>query len=436
MEHSTPHTKQSHKKLRWMRLDNAAKIYPASRNSNWCNIFRLSATLHDPVDPAVMEQALEVTVPRFPSICARLRRGLFWYYLEQIPHAPKLSQEGSYPLIPMSKKEVQTCAFRVIVYENRVAVEFFHSLTDGTGGMIFLKSLLAEYLQQRYGITVPNEKGVLDRQDHPTEEELEDSFLKYAGPVTASRRESNAWHLSGSLEPDGYRNLTCFKVKTRDILDAAHAHGVSLNTYLAAAMMAALLALQKEKVPFRYFRRPIKVQLPVNLRRMFPSQSLRNFALYTNPEVDPRLGYYTFDELCKLVHHHMGAEVTPKKMGTQIAANVVNERNPLVRAMPLFLKNIALKIAFLAVGERKICLSLSNLGAVTLPEEMMPYLARMDFILAPQSSAPHNCGAISFKDTLYINFIRSIREPELESHFFRVLQQQGLQLTVESNQRI
>ena len=71
------------KKLRWMRLDNAAKIYPAARRNNWSNVFRLSFTLKEEVDPEVLQQALEVTVKRFPSIAARLRRGLFWYYLDR-----------------------------------------------------------------------------------------------------------------------------------------------------------------------------------------------------------------------------------------------------------------------------------------------------------------------------------------------------------------
>ena len=129
-------------------------------------------------------------------------------------------------------------------------------------------------------------------------------------------------------------------------------------------------------------------------------------------------------------------EATPQQMRARIAANVVNEQSLLVRAMPLFLKNIALKIAFKAVGERKICLSLSNLGNVKLPEAMRPYVQRMDFILAPQSSAPHNCGALSYDGTLYINFIRNIQEPELEAHFCRILQEHGLRVTVESNKRI
>ena len=421
------------KKLRWLKLDNAAKIYPASRNNNWSNIFRLSATLKEPVDIEVLSSALDITARRFPSICARLRKGLFWYYLEQLPEAPGISQEGSFPLMPMSRRDVRNCALRVIVYGKRIAVEFFHSLTDGTGGMVFLKTLLAEYLQQKYGTPIHAGDGILGRLEEPTPEELEDSFPKYAGPYGASRRESNAFRLSGTPEPDGYRNLTCFHLDTQQALDAAHAQGVSLTSFLTAAMLQAILDLQRLKVPHRQFRKPVKVQVPVNLRALFPSKSLRNFALYTNPEVNPRLGDYTFSEICKLVHHHMGMNVTAKQMSTQIAANVQSEYSPFVRLMPLFLKNIALKIAFLVVGERKICLSLSNLGNVKLPPEMAKHIDRMDFILAPQASAPHNCGVLSYDGKLYINLIRNIRESELEAHFYQVLRQQGLQVLVESN---
>ena len=136
-------------KLRWMPLDNAAKIYPAAARKSWSNMFRLSATLTEAVDVEILQSALDVTVRRFPSIAARLRRGVFWYYLQQLAKAPQVMDEHSYPLTRMSRQEMRRCAFRVIVYKKRIAVEFFHSVTDGTGGMIFLKTLLAEYLQQR-----------------------------------------------------------------------------------------------------------------------------------------------------------------------------------------------------------------------------------------------------------------------------------------------
>ncbi len=420
-------------KLQWMRLDNAAKIYPAARSQNWSNVFRLSATLQEPIDRDVMQSALDVTVRRFPSIAARLRRGTFWYYLQQLQKAPPLRQESNHPLTRMSRQEARQCALRVIVYENRVAVEFFHSLTDGTGGLIFLKTLLAEYLLQRYGVSAPAEQGVLGRLEEPSPAELEDSFLKYAGPVAASRKEDTAWHVAGTPEPDGYLNLTCFTLPVKNVLALSHSYGVSLTAFLCAVMMMALQELQQERVPFVKHRKPIKVLLPVNLRSIFPSRSLRNFALYTTPQIDPRLGEYELGEVCKIVHHWMGMDITPRQMSRKIATNVNSETSLPIKLMPLFIKNIAMKAVFLTVGERKSCLTISNLGNVKLPEEMKPYIKRMDFILGPQARAPYNCGVLSWGDTLYLNFIRNTKEPDLEMAFFRQLQKLNLPVAVQSN---
>ena len=426
-------TLSEERKLRWMPLDNAAKIYPAARNQNWSNVFRLSATLKEPVDVPVLQSALDVTMRRFPSIAARLRRGVFWYYLQQLEKAPDIQQEISYPLRRMSKREVRKCALRVIVYDCRIAVEIFHSLTDGAGAMIFLKSLLAEYLQQKHGIRIPAEHGVLGRLEEPSRAELEDSFQKYAGRVQASRKENDSWRLHGTPEPDGFLHLTCFQVPVKAALEKAHAYGVSLTVFLCAAMMKAIQDMQLQRQPDSRWRKPIRVLLPVNLRAIFPSQSLRNFALYTTPEIDPRLGEFTFPEICKAIYHRMGLDVNPKQMSTKIATNVASERLLAVKLMPLFVKNIVMKAVFNAVGERKSCLSLSNLGKVTLPDEMLPYVERMDFILGVQATAPHNCGVLSFGDTLYINFIRNVRESELEARFYGVLRDLGLPVQVESN---
>ena len=421
------------RKLLWMRLDNAAKIYPAARNQNWSSTFRLSATLTEDVDAAVLQSALEATVPRFPSIAARLRRGLFWYYLQQLSRVPRIREESSYPLTHMSRDEVRQCAFRVIVWKNRIAVEFFHSLTDGNGALVFLKTLVAEYLEQKYGISVPAEHGVLDRREAPDPAELEDSFQKHVGNVAASRRSSDAWHLYGTPEPDGFLHVTCLRLPVEQALKKAHEYGVSLTVYLSAVLMQALQDMQEIQEPEVRHRKPIKVLIPVNLRKLFPRRPLRNFAFYTIPEIDPRLGRYSFPEICDAVRHRMGLEVNAKIMSTNIAANVGNERMLVVKLMPLFIKNIVMKAVFNAVGERKSCLSLSNLGAVRLPDAMMPYVRRMDFILGVQATQPNNCSALSFGDTLYVNFIRNTRESGLEYHFFRVLQSHGLSVIAESN---
>ena len=421
--------------LRWMRLDNAAKIYPAAKRRNWNNFFRLSATLTEPVDTEVLRRALDVTVRRFPSIAVRLRRGAFWYYLEEIPKAPPIQPEKSCPLAHAPFHEVRQCAFRVLVYHQRIAVEFFHALTDGTGALIFLKSLLAEYLSQKYGLAIPAEKGVLGRLEEPSAEEVEDSFARYAGDVKLSRRESTAYHLSGTPEPDGYKDLVTMMIPAEKLRDCAKGFGISVTELLCAAMMQAILDIQAKDVPRRAARKPVKVLLPVNLRTLFPSATLRNFASYITPEIDPRMGDCSFDELCRLVHHKMGMENNRRTMRAKFAANVASERSPVLRVMPLFIKNIAMKAVFDTVGECKSCLCLSNLGRVELPEVMAPYVTRMDFIIGVQARAPHNCGVITWNGTAYINCIRNIREPALELAFYRVLHCLGLPVKVESNTR-
>ena len=425
--------KKPTKPLKWVRLDNAAKIYPAAKSRNWTNVFRLSVTLKEPVDVQVLQTALAATAPRFPSICARLRRGMFWYYLQQLPQSPPIREESSYPLTRMHREELRSSSIRVVVYKNRIALEVFHALTDGNGAMVFLKSLLAEYLEQKHHLTIPAESGVLDRSAPPLEEELEDSFLKHAGSVCASRKGNDSWQVSGTPEQKDFLNVTCLRLPVEAVRQKAHAYNVSITTFLGAAMLQALQELQAERVPFRQFRKPIKLLIPINLRPMFGSRTLRNFVLYSTPEIQPKLGRYTFEEICRIVHHQMGLDNNPKHMSTMIATNVVSEQIMVVKLMPLFIKNMVMKAVYAAVGERKTCLSMSNLGMVTLPKAMEPYVERLDFILGVQATTPYNCGVVSFGDTINVNFIRKIREPLLEARFYQVLRDMGIPVLAESN---
>ncbi len=423
------------KKLRWMRLDNAAKIYPAIKRRQWNNFFRLSVTLDEPIDRAVLQSALDITVRRFPSIAVRLRRGAFWYYLEEIPKAPLVLAEKPYPLVRTPFDDVRKCAFRVIAYENRIAAEFYHAITDGNGGLVFLKTLAAEYLQQKHGISIPSGGDILDRLEQPKEEELEDSFQKNSGKIEASRKESNAYHFRGTQEYDGYCTNTTFLLNAPLISAEAKKRGVSVTVFLTAALMSATLKDQAASIRNPYRRRNVKVLIPVNLRKIFPSCTLRNFVLYAIPEVEARLGEYSFDELCRIVHHQLGLTVTEKEMRKRIAVNVNVERLTILKLAPLFLKNLVMRTVFNLVGERKSCFSFSNLGIMKLPEPMRGHVRRMDFVLGVQARAPYNIGSLTCGDTLYVNFIRNIKEPLLERCFYQVLHELGLPVKVESNQR-
>ncbi|MBQ9069907.1 MAG: alpha/beta hydrolase fold domain-containing protein [Clostridia bacterium] len=423
------------KKLRWMGLDNAAKIFPAARSRNWSNVFRLSATFFESIDREVMQTALDVTVRRFPSIAVRVKTGVFWYYLEEIPKTPEILDEKPYPLARMPFRDIRKCAFRVLIYDKRIAVEFFHALTDGNGGLVFLKTLVSEYIYQKYSVKVPTGDGILDRLEEPSEDEMEDSFVKYAGDVPASRADTNAYRVLGKREEDGFKTNTTFIIDSSEIVKEAKKYGVTVTAYIVSAFIVAMIRVQDKKVFRRKKHKPIKVLVPVNLRKMFPSKTLRNFILYATPGVDPRLGDYTFPEICEIVKNQMKLEITEKHMASMIATNVNSEKNPIIKVIPLFLKNVVMKLIFTAVGERKSCFSFSNLGVVNVPEEFLRYVERLDFVIGNQASAPYNTSALTYGGKMYLNVIRNISEPVFEPEIHAILDELGIAHTVESNTR-
>ena len=425
----------THKKLSWMALDNAAKIFPAARSRTWSNLFRISATLDEEIDRDALKVALDVTVRRFPSIAVSVKEGMFWYYLEEISSLPEILDEKPYPLARMTMRDLRKCAFRVLVYKNRIAVEFFHSLTDGNGGIIFVKTLTAEYLYQKYGIRVPVGNGILDRLEEPNPSELEDSFLKYAGEYPASRKDTDAYKIGGKREVDGFRTNTTFVVDPDFVKREAKARGVTVTVYMTAILIEAARRVQESRVsnPAKY--KPIKVCVPVNLRKMFRSQTMRNFVMYTTPGIDPKLGEYSFDDLCQIVAAQMKQQMTKRNMAAMIKTNVDSEKNRLLRVVPLFIKNFVMKMVFNAVGEKKTCFTFSNLGVVSVPSEYSDKVKRMDFVLGSQAMAPYNVSAVTYEGKMYLNVTRNAREPVLEREIYEVLRSKGVPHSVESNSR-
>ena len=415
----------------WMRLDNAALLFPAVRRRDWTNAFRVSATLKEPVEPELLQQAVDALLPRFPSMYVSLHRGLFWYYLQKLKRAPRVRQDGACPLIHMTGKELRECCLRVLYYENRIAVECFHALTDGSGGMVFLKTLTAQYLSLRHGISIPAVEGVLDPLETPHPAELEDSFTRTAGQVPLSRKEENSLHLGGRREEDGFLHLTIASVPEARLLELAHEYGCTVTAFLCAVMLQSILKLARLPQGGRW----AKVTVPVNLRKVLGGETLRNFALTVNVGVDPRLGSYTLKELTRAVQSQLETQVTAQQMAARVAANVQPSQNFLIKILPLPIKNFALRMVYRRVGECKGSINVSNLGKTKLPGEMAAYVRFLDFTIGPQATYANNCSVVSYGGVTRINLIRSTVEPRLERDFLTRLVELGLEVTVDSNER-
>lgn len=421
---------------RWLRLDNAGKIYPAARRRSWASVFRMSATLNEAVDVENLREAQKNVLRRLNTFSMRLKSGLFWYYLETNPNEPEIVMDDAYPCRHIDQKTNSGFNFRICYYENRIAVEIYHVLTDGTGGMTFLKTLVAEYLRLKHGVQIPYDDSILDCNAMAKPSESEDSFLKYARRIATSRKESNAYHIKGKKEEDGFLNLICGRVPVDIVMQKAKEKGVTLTTYLTSVLILAINDVQeRENKGSRRRLKPVKITVPVNLRRFMPSTTLRNFSTFINPGIDPRYGEYTFDEVLNAVHYFMGGELNEKSLNARFTGNVLSERNPFIRVMPLFVKNFVMKIIFNNFGDKKVSSTLSNLGKVTLPPVMEKYVERVEWMLGALSENPVACTLSTYKDTLYINMTRTIKEPKVEREFFTRLIKNGIPVKVESNQR-
>ena len=378
----------------WYRLDNAALIFPAVMRKNWNNVFRVSATLKEKVDPDILSRATEELLPRFPTIFVRLRTGFFWYYLETVAEAPKAEEDYAWPLTPMTRRKLKKCCIRILYWQNRIAVEFFHSVTDGTGGMTFVQNLAARYLALKEGIEIPAEGRILDPKETPKAEETRDCFQLCGAKASVSRAEANAYRLRGNPEEDLFRHIVTGVVPTGMLLEKAHEQGVTVTAYLSAVMAEAVLARQREdRKPGRW--RHIKITIPVNLRKTFGLETLRNFTLAVNIGFDPRLGKYSHEEICRLMYHQLAAETIPQRMAGRVSTNVELQRSLPLRLVPLPMKTLAMRLVYALSGESKGCLNISNMGVVTLPEVMTPYVDRFDFMIGVQYSYPNNCSVVS-----------------------------------------
>ena len=417
----------------WYRLDNAALIFPAIIRKNWNNVFRVAVTLKEPVDPEILSRAAADLKPRFPTIYVRLKSGFFWYYLETLQEAPRAEQDYAYPLTHMPRKQLKKCCVRILYYENRIAVEMFHSVTDGTGGMAFLQNLAARYLTLKYGAEIPAEKGIVDIGETPKAEETRDCFQLCGAPVRIGRAEATAYRLGGNPEEDHARHIVMGIVPTDVLKEKAHEQGVTVTAYLAAVLAEAVRDRQDmEHRPVRR-QKPVKITIPVNLRKTFGLDTMRNFALAVNIGFDPKLGEYSHGEICRLMYHQLAAEATPQRMAGRVTTNVALQRSMLIRLIPLPLKKMCMRIVYTLSGESKGCLNLSNMGQITLPEAMADYIERFEFVIGVQYSYPNNCSVVSWNGKTYISMIRGIQESELERLFFSRLVELGIPVEVESD---
>lgn len=414
----------------WMPLDNAAKIYPAIRTDELTAVFRLSVVLVERVKAKQFLEAIQALEGRFPYYKVILKTGVFWFYLEHKNQAIPVKPDLDVPCRSFPKHGLM---FRVLVKENRISVEFSHILTDASGGFEFLRSLLLVYLSY-CGVKFPEKQSFLHPEEIPDKEEYEDAYNHYFKKTVSPRMNlRSAFHLPFPLNKPPRLNVSIFEIAADALVKQSKLSGLSLTEYLISVYLfvlediyEALPALQQ-----RTRNKIVRIEVPVNLRKFYPTRSMRNFSVYVLPEIDLRLGHYTFEEITETVHLLMQLETNKKLIHKILSRNVGGERNLIVKRIPLFIKSFMLK-TFYSLGTGRYSGVVTNLGKVEFPPEVSRLIDRFIFIPPPPSKKlKANCGVVGFENNITLSFGNITTSDSLERRFKDFLKDRGITCKIE-----
>ena len=396
----------------WFRLDDAAKIYPLSMKHGQMSVFRLAAFLKEPVKPELLQIALHFTIQRFPGFATTVRKGFFWHYLDQTKRRYCIQPETDIPVRPLKIAASGSQSFRVLYYENRISVEFFHILTDATGGMCFLKTLLAEYLRL-LGTDCPCGDGILDVTRPPLAGENENAF-----PAADRRGKGSgltdraSLQLSGRLAPVRPCRILHFEMDAEKLREAARSRNATVTAYLLGLLfLAGRRATEAMGGSFN-------IQVPVNMRKFYPSPTLRNFSMYCGIRLDMEQ-VTTLDDILPEIQRQLTEKASREAMTEMIhsSTRLVNS----VRFVPLFIKAPIARVIYGFLGDKIFTNTLSNLGVVNLPPEMQSRVDHLEFLLGTLVTNRAGCALVTCGGKAVLTIAKQTADPSLEEALCRLL---------------
>lgn len=399
-------------------VDSISILFLSLMRREHTNSFRFSMTLREPVCPEILQSSVDSLWRRLPSVVACIKPGFQNYTLQQAQQPPKVLPDPGL-LKTMTREELETCAFRVYYRENTISIEVFHVLTDGGGAIMTLITLVSDYLQRKHGIQVPISQLRLDMEAPPAPEETEDSFLSLA--------EAKPWHLPSRFsylpprpeDTDWRTRSVQLRLETRQLLDAAHRHGVTLNTLLSAVLASCVMQMQLRRNPRKL--KPVRIMVPADLRKLFGSRTMRNFALYALPTMEPEHSNWDLSRLCQSFGEQIKSHFSREKLASMSSYNVRTQNGWYFRYLPWKMKAMLMRIGYRFFGESNSSLTLTNLGNIRLPEEIAPHVADMQLFMTPRAGVPYGCTVLSLDDHITITLSKFTDDTELEDLFFGAL---------------
>ena len=409
----------------WFPLDDAAKIYPVSMEHGVMSVFRLSVNLKEKVIPELLQMALTFTIKRFPSFATTLKKGVFWHYLDSTKRCFNIYEEKDVPCQALKVSHTGSQSFRTLYYNNRISIEFFHVLTDASGGMEFLKSLLSEYIRLT-GVIINSQNKILNINDNPDISEFVNEFANIEKTPNASGLyNKTATQMTGNLSKIKPCRILNFKMQADKLKEVAKKYNVTVSTYILSLMFIAC------KSACEIYDGEFAIQVPVNMRKFYTSRTLRNFSMYCGIRL-PISQIQDVESIKDEIVNQLTIKSSKEEMHKMLYATKRLIKN--IRLIPLIIKQPIAKFISGLLGDLAFTSTLSNIGVVDLPEEYKNYIQNMEFILNTSTTNRASCGLITYNNIATLSITKMTKDPSFENKIYELLLKDGIDIIVEGSE--
>ena len=410
------------KRAYWRSLDNAAKLFSAASSPKDTRVFRFYCELKEEVKEEILQEALNQTIQKYPVFLSVMRKGLFWHYLEKSELRPVVREEYKEPCSSLYVRDKKTLLFEVTYYKKRINFEVFHALTDGTGATEFLRELVKNYL---YLIHEEDLEPVeLSNQYLTVKDQEDDSFSRYYDPDFPRKKKKKIRAVQIKKGGKGYEELQINEasMSVKELLGIAREKKVSMSVLLTAAFICAI----HEEMSRMQEKKPVILMVPVNLRKIFPSDSMLNFFGYIEPGYQFGGGKDSFEDVLEAVKLYFQENLSKEHMAGRMNELIAIEKHKILKWAPLELKNRCIR-AGAKMAEQEVTAVLSNMSVVKMPEDYAQYIEKFGVYTSTNRTELCIC---SFQDTLSLGFTSRYDSTNIQRNFYRILKELGASVKV------
>ena len=410
------------KRAYWRSLDNAAKLFSAASSPKDTRVVRFYCELKEEVKEEILQEALNQTIQKYPVFLSVMRKGLFWHYLEKSELRPVVREEYKEPCSSLYVRDKKTLLFEVTYYKKRINFEVFHALTDGTGATEFLRELVKNYL---YLIHEEDLEPVeLSNQYLTVKDQEDDSFSRYYDPDFPRKKKKKIRAVQIKKGGKGYEELQINEasMSVKELLGIAREKKVSMSVLLTAAFICAI----HEEMSRMQEKKPVILMVPVNLRKIFPSDSMLNFFGYIEPGYQFGGGKDSFEDVLEAVKLYFQENLSKEHMAGRMNELIAIEKHKILKWAPLELKNRCIR-AGAKMAEQEVTAVLSNMSVVKMPEDYAQYIEKFGVYTSTNRTELCIC---SFQDTLSLGFTSRYDSTNIQRNFYRILKELGASVKV------